>query len=415
MSTTIVPAFSRSEARRKALQEELNELLDLVGPVPMVDLLIERAFQLRATDIHLDPTATGLRVRMRVDGMLHDVLNVPLAQMPPVVSRIKLLADMDISERRSTQDGHISTKNGEVSRDVRVASGPCVYGERLVLRLMADGSALHNLEELGFEPEQLEIIRSMVASPHGVLLSAGPVGSGKSTLMYTCFEMLNEQFRSLISIEDPVERRITGTTQIQIEPKMNFHFVDALRGVLRQDPNVIMVGEIRDPETAQITVRAGRTGVFVLTTLHANDASAVIDVFRDFGVPPMFIADSVVAIVAQRLLRKVCTACQESYPAEVTTLATLGLDLNQAEPVMLKRGRGCDECFHTGYRGRTGIFEIFVLDEEIRLAILEGKPRAHLMQLAESRGMRTMQQVAIKKILDGQTTPEEMNRVLLSY
>lgn len=418
MATTSIPAFSRTEARRKALQEELRELLDVVGPVPMVDLLIERAFHLRATDIHLDPHEGGLRVRVRVDGMLHDVLNVPAELTPPIISRIKLMADMNIAERRYMQDGHIANRIGDVSRDVRVCSGPTIHGERLVLRLIADSGTITQLEELGLEHEQLATLRGVLAKPHGVVLSAGPVGSGKSTLMYACFQLLHDVEKSLVSIEDPVERRVPGTTQIQVDPKIEFHFVDALRGVLRQDPNVIMIGEIRDADTAQISVRAGRTGVMVLSTIHSNDATTVIDVFRDFGIAPMFIADSVLAIVAQRLLRKVCNHCAESYRPDAVTLATLGVDPNyqhNGRPVELRRGRGCDECFHTGYRGRTGVYEIFLIDEEIRHAILDRKPRAELMRMAQAKGMRPMQDVAARKVLDGMTTPEEMHRVLLAY
>jgi len=418
MATTIIPAYSRTEARRKALQEELRELLEVVGPVPMVDLLIERAFHLRATDIHLDPHEGGLRVRMRVDGMLHDVLDVPVEQTPPILSRIKLMANINIAERRFMQDGHIANKIGEISRDVRVCSGPTINGERLVLRLLSDSRAVTQLDDLGLEPGQLATLKQIVSRPHGVVLSAGPVGSGKSTLMYGCFQLLNAPEKSLVSIEDPVERRVPGTTQIQVDPKIEFHFVDALRGVLRQDPNVIMIGEIRDGDTAHISVRAGRTGVLVLSTIHANDATTVIDVFRDFGIPPMFIADSVLAIVAQRLLRTVCKQCAESYRPDAVTLATLGVDPNQdanGKPIELRRGRGCDECFHTGYRGRTGVYELFVIDEETRHAILQRTPRSELRRMAQQKGMRTMQEVAARKVLEGITTPEEMHRMLLAY
>jgi type II secretory ATPase GspE/PulE/Tfp pilus assembly ATPase PilB-like protein len=405
----------QSEVRQKALQEELRELLDVVGPVPLVDLLIERAFHLRATDIHLDPNENGLRIRLRVDGLLHEVLHVPTPLMPQMVSRLKLMAGMDITERRLAQDGHISSQTLAHQRDIRVGAGPTIHGERLVLRLMPDGESLHGLDELGLEPDQAEELSQHVRASYGMILSVGPVGSGKSTTMYSCLELLNDPSESLVTIEDPVERRIPGVNQIQIDPKIHFNFVEALRGVLRQDPDVMMIGEIRDPETAQIGVRAGLTGVTVLSTLHANDTASTIDVFRDFGIPPMFIADSLQAIVSQRLLRKVCPLCRTTTHPDEAACEILRVDPRMAETVELAHGAGCDACFGTGYAGRTGVFEIMTFDRELRRAILKGAPRAEVMELAESKGMRNLESSAIRKVLTGQTTLEEMHRVLTSF
>lgn len=406
---------THAETHRKALQEELRELMGVVGPVPLVDLLFERAFQLRATDIHLDPHETGVRVRIRVDGMLHDVLQIPSSQAPHMISRIKLMAGLNIAERRLPQDGHIPGAIPDQHRDIRVGSGPTTFGERLVLRLMPDRAALNRFDELGFEPDQVRQLEELLASPHGMLLSAGPVGSGKSTLMYTCIDSLNDISRSIVSIEDPVERRVVGVSQIQVEPKIGFGFVEALRAVLRQDPNVIMVGEIRDSETAQIAVRAGRTGVQVLSTIHAQDAAAALDMLRDFQVPAMFIADSVEGIISQRLLRKVCPNCVESYRPDPATWVTLGVDFQTVGDRELRRGKGCDACFQTGYLGRTGVFEIFQMDHELRTAVLACTPRQALMEKARRKGMRLLPQVAAQKVLDGVTTVEEMHRVLLAY
>ena len=275
----------RSGIRQKALQEELRELVDVVGPGPLVDLLLERAFQLQATDIHLDPSESGLRVRLRVDGLLHDVAKLPTEMTSHVVSRVKLMANMDITERRLAQDGHIANAVLKQQRDIRVGSGPTIYGERLVLRLMPDASQLTRIEDLGFDEAQIAQIRKCISAPYGMILSVGPVGSGKSTTMYACLDVLNDKTKSLCTIEDPVERRVDGVNQIQVDSRIEFGFVEALRGVLRQDPNVMMVGEIRDPETAHIACRAGLTGVTVLSTLHANDAASTIDVFREFGIP----------------------------------------------------------------------------------------------------------------------------------
>jgi type II secretory ATPase GspE/PulE/Tfp pilus assembly ATPase PilB-like protein len=401
--------------RERALREELNALVDVVGAAPLVDILLERAFQMHATDIHLDPTPDGLRVRIRVDGLLHDVLELPTDLMSQVISRVKLMANMDITERRFSQDGHIANTALKHERDVRVGSGPTIHGERLVLRLMPDNRSLNRLDELGLEPEQAELVERYLLSSYGMILSVGPVGSGKSTTMYSCLEMLNAPAKSLATIEDPVERRVEGVNQIQVDPRIDFGFVEALRGVLRQDPNVMMVGEIRDPETAHIACRAGLTGVVVLSTLHANDTASTIDVFREFDVPRMFMADSLLCIISQRLLRKVCPECREAYHPDEATCLFLGIDPNQAGDVELFRGTGCDLCFHTGHRGRTGVFEIMGVGEEIREAILHEQSHADLKQLAIEKGMTTLEDNAKKKVLAGITSIEEVHRVLTTF
>jgi type II secretory ATPase GspE/PulE/Tfp pilus assembly ATPase PilB-like protein len=320
---------------------------------------------------------------------------------------------MDITEKRLPQDGHISSAVLKHQRDVRVGSGPTIYGERIVMRLMPDDKAFTRLDELGLDEQQMGAIKNVLRRPYGMILSVGPVGSGKSTTMYSCMELLNQLDRSLITIEDPVERRIEGINQIQVDNKINFNFVEALRGVLRQDPNVIMVGEIRDPETAHIAVRAGLTGVRVLSTLHSNDTASTIDVFRQFDIPPMFIADSVNCIISQRLLRKVCTVSHESYTPDAAECAMLGVDPAQASSVQLVRGVPAAVNFHTGYAGRTGIFEVMALDSGIREAILRGKSSSELKALAVASGMQTLEQVAMAKVRAGQTTLEEMHRVLI--
>jgi len=403
------------QVRQKALQEELRELVGVVGPAPLVDLLLERAFQLHATDIHLDPTDDGLRVRLRVDGLLHDVVKLPTDIVSHVISRLKLMANMDITERRLSQDGHIANAVLQQQRDIRVGSGPTIHGERLVLRLMPDETVFTKLDELGFEEQQAEKVEKYVSASYGMILSVGPVGSGKSTTMYSCLEVLNDPAKSLVTIEDPVERRMAGVNQIQVDAKIEFNFVEALRGVLRQDPNVMMVGEIRDPETAHIACRAGLTGVTVLSTLHANDTAATIDVFREFGIPPMFIADSLQCVISQRLLRKICTNCRTTYHPDVSTAEYLGIAPSQAESVELAKGNGCDHCFNTGYSGRTGVFEIMGMDAELRDAILRGKTHAEMMELAKSKGMETLEMAAKNKVMSGLTSTEEMHRVLTTF
>jgi type II secretory ATPase GspE/PulE/Tfp pilus assembly ATPase PilB-like protein len=405
----------KSGVRQKALQEELRELVDVVGPGPLVDLLLERAFQLQATDIHLDPGETGLRVRLRVDGLLHDVAKLPTEMTSHVISRVKLMANMDITERRLSQDGHIANAVLKQQRDIRVGSGPTIYGERLVLRLMPDASQLTRIEDLGFEETQIAQLKKCISAPYGMILSVGPVGSGKSTTMYACLDSLNDKAKSLCTIEDPVERRVDGVNQIQIDSRIEFGFVEALRGVLRQDPNVMMVGEIRDPETAHIACRAGLTGVTVLSTLHANDAASTIDVFREFGVPPMFIADSLIGIISQRLVRKVCPRCCQTTHPDAAMAEFLGLDADQAAKTDVMKGVGCDQCFHTGYMGRTGVFELMTMDDSLREAVLKGRSHVQLLDLAKAKGMQTLEASAKKKVLEKVTTIEEIHRVLTAF
>lgn len=401
------------EVRQRALQEELRSLIDVVGPGPLVDLLLERAFEMRATDIHFDPRDDGLYIRLRVDGILHDIVKLSSTSTSQVVSRLKLMGGMDITERRYAQDGHISNSVLTGRRDIRVGGCPTIHGERLVLRLLPSTGVFASLDDLGFEEDQVSLLKKYVAAPYGMILSVGPVGSGKSTTMYSCLEILNEPGRSVVTIEDPVERRLDGVNQIQIEPKINFNFADALRGVLRQDPDVIMVGEIRDPETAHIAVRAGLTGIRVLSTLHANETTATIDVFRDFGIPPMFIADSVNCVVSQRLLRKVCEVSNETYHPDEAACQFLGVDPAQAGEIQLRRGVPSDDNFHTGYSGRTGVFEILPVDSEIREAILHNHSAKEILRLARERGMMSLEEAGRKKVRDGITTIEELHRVLL--
>ena len=414
-STTSGGNQQHLEIRQKALQEELRELVDVVGPGPLVDLLLERAFQLNATDIHFDPNPVGLRVRLRVDGMLHDVLELPQNLTAQVISRLKIMSGMDITERRVAQDGHISQAVLKHKRDIRVGGGPTVYGERLVLRLMPDDDQFTHLDQLGFEADQLERVRKMVQIPHGVLLAVGPVGSGKSTTMYSCLSLRNRPTDSVVTIEDPVERHLDGVNQIQIDPKIDFTFVKALRGVLRQDPDVMMIGEIRDPETAQIGVRAGLTGVTVLSTMHASDALATIDVFRELGVPPMFIVDAVKCVIAQRLIRRVCSECRETYKPDEMQQAVLGLSTEEAASVELARGRGCDHCFNTGYSGRTGVFEVFSMTPKLRQEVLSQTGQDDLREIAISEGLLTLEHAARQKVLRGETSIEELIRLQAAF
>ncbi len=408
-----VTSDGSGEVRQKALQEELRSLVDVVGPGPLVDLLLERAFGLGATDIHFDPRDDGLHIRLRVDGILHDILVLASTMTAQVISRLKLMAGMDITEKRFAQDGHISNAVLKNQRDIRVGCGPTIYGERLVLRLMPESGSFSTLDSLGLDEGQIDQITHYINAPYGMVLSVGPVGSGKSTTMYSCLDLLNDPGKSLLTIEDPVERRMHAVNQIQVDTKIDFNFVEALRGVLRQDPDVIMVGEIRDPETAHIAVRAGLTGIRVLSTLHANDTTSTIDVFRDFGIPPMFIGDSVNCVISQRLVRKVCSNSFEEYHPDAGQCQFLGIDPAQADSISLRRGIPDDSNFHTGYSGRTGVFEILAVDPTLREAIIHNKSSKELQKLAVDQGMVTLEEAAKKKVLEGATTIEEIHRVLV--
>ena len=409
MATTDAPGH----IRQKALQEELRGLMDVVGAGPLVDLLLERAFQLGATDVHFDPRKDGLMTRLRVDGMMHDILMLDGQTAPQVVSRLKLLGGMDITERRGTQDGHISSAALKESRDVRVGSCPTIYGERLVLRLMPDAEKFNELEEIGMEDEQMAAVRRAIHAPTGMILVVGPVGSGKSTTTYAMLHALNDQSKSLVTIEDPVERRIDGVNQIQTDNKNGFGFVHALRGTLRQDPNVMMVGEIRDAETANIATRAGLTGIRVLSTLHANDTAAAVDVFREFDVPRMFIADAINCVIAQRLVRRVCPKHREEYEPDVGTLDFLGVDDDRRSGVRLTRGIPHDDNFNTGYAGRTGVFEVLTIDDDVREAVISGKSAREIQKVAVANGMLSLEAAAKRKVLEGETTIEEIHRVMM--
>jgi type II secretory ATPase GspE/PulE/Tfp pilus assembly ATPase PilB-like protein len=401
------------EARQRALQEELTSLIDVVGPAPLVDLLLERAFELGATDIHLDPRPDGLHIRLRLDGILHDILRLETQYVAQLISRIKLLAGMDITEKRVAQDGQISASMLRSRRDVRVGAGPTIHGERVVMRLMPDSARYTKLDQLGMTEQQVRQVEEALKAPYGVVLSVGPVGSGKSTTTYACLSALNDPGLSLVTIEDPVERRIDGVNQIQIDQKIKFGFVEALRGVLRQDPDVIMVGEIRDPETAHIAIRAGLTGTRVLSTLHAGDTGGTVDMFREFQIPRMFLADAIKCIIAQRLIRKVCEKNREYYQPDAAMAQLLGLSPEEAEQTQLARGVPSDANFHTGYFGRTGVFEVLAADDDLRDLLLQGKSGRSIYEAARNKGMQTLEENAAAKVLAGVTTVEEMLRVMI--
>jgi type II secretory ATPase GspE/PulE/Tfp pilus assembly ATPase PilB-like protein len=410
-SSRVPDADSGSLRGTSALTAELTELMGIVEPAALVNVILQRGFAHRATDIHLDPSVTGIRVRFRIDGALQEIVGVPVSLVPLLVSRIKVLCGMDITEKRLPQDGQITAAQiPGLPRDIRVSSSPTILGERVVLRLMPDGTDFVTLESLGFDSDQLQVVNRLSNSPYGLLLVVGPVGAGKTTTVYSLLSRLNRSDRSLITIEDPVERRIPGANQIQVDPKTGLHFANALRGALRQDPNTICIGEIRDAETAQIACRAATTGVLVLSSLHANNTASAVDVLRGFGVSSMTIADCLRGVIAQRLIRLVASDTREEIPATPEECEILGI--SSENPPLLMKGIPQEKNLFTGFRGRTAIFETLEIDHDLRTAISEGVPAWEIYERNVARGLTTLQESARNLVLSGRTALSEYARLI---
>lgn len=389
-------------------QEEILEIDD----APVVDLvnsIIKGAINDGASDIHLEPQFPEMRVRYRINGILHDITTVPRYIEPSIVSRIKLLADMDITERRRSQDGHITMTVGRKQVDLRVSSVLTVNGEKIVIRVLDKETMLIDLEHLGLTSEQHSKFKSFIDHPYGMILVTGPTGSGKSTTLYAVLKELDSVTRNIITVENPVEYQMNGISQIQVNPAINLTFANALRTIVRQDPDVIMVGEIRDTETADIAVQAALTGHLVFSTLHTNDAPGAVVRLVDMGVQPFLIASAVIGVIAQRLVRKICPQCKEYYrPSQEV------LDILRAGPEVkeLARGRGCEYCRNTGYRGRTGVYEVFEVDDDIRRLIIAQAPTSEIKKMALAKGMKSLSYNGRQKVLQGISTFEEVQRVV---
>lgn len=383
------------------------------APLPeLVSQVFDRAMDCRATDIHLDPQEDGLRIRYRIDGQLQDILTLDHTLMTAVINRIKVMSNLNIVERRHSQDGRISFVYQNRGRDLRTATFPTALGEKIVLRVHDALSDQHGFDHLGMSPTQAETLSNLIAKPHGAVLVAGPVGAGKTSTLYNCLGKVNLPTRNVMTIEDPIEYRIAGVNQTQVDARGDMRFSDGLRAMLRQDPDVIMIGEIRDDETAKIGIRAALTGVLVFSTIHASDSPGTIGNLYNFGIPGYQLSSSLLAIVSQRLIRKICPYCRVSYPADAKIVAALDLDPAQHEGLVLKRGLGCPACFQTGYFGRTGVFEIMEVDDTLRELIFQQIPKDILRRVAVDLGMQTLKHSAVDKVLDGTTTVEELYRVV---
>ena len=399
--------------------DETTDLADLqkmageTAVVQMVNLIFAQAVRDGASDIHVEPYEREMKVRFRVDGMLRDIMSPRKLMHAAVISRLKILGEMNIAERRLPQDGRIKSVIAGRSVDVRVSIVPTVFGERAVMRILDKGTAMLGLEELGMQPDTLEQFRQMIRIPHGVILATGPTGSGKSTSLYAALQEIWSPTTNILTIEDPVEYQVRGIGQIPVRPHIGLTFANGLRSIVRQDPDVIMVGEIRDFETAEIAIQAALTGHLVFSTLHTNDAPGAVTRLLDMGVEPYLVASSLIGAVAQRLVRRVCTFCVDEDRPSAETLAAVGIGPGDwaGEPPF-RRGLGCEKCLHTGYKGRVGLYELFAVDETIRRMTVARSASSEMKdQAVASRGMRTLLGDGRLAVLAGKTTPEEVLRV----
>jgi type IV pilus assembly protein PilB len=390
---------------------KIDEVTETEADAPiikLVGLVINEAYRSRASDIHIEPLEKRLRVRYRIDGVLHEVENPPKRLQPAIISRLKIMSNMSIAEKRVPQDGRIEIPVMGRVLDLRVSCLPTNHGESIVMRILDKSSLLLGLGDLGFFTDQEEVMNRIIGSPDGVFLVTGPTGSGKTTTLYACLNTINKPDRKIITVEDPVEYQLGGINQVQVNPDINLTFAAALRSILRQAPNIIMIGEIRDLETANIAVQASLTGHLVFSTLHTNDAPSAVTRLIDMGVKPFLVASAVRAIMAQRLVRTVCPRCKEPYTPSQYEMEVLKLDPEEMKKTTVYKGRGCSDCAKTGYRGRKGIFEIFSVDEEVRRLIYEKVPSNVIRNRAREIGMRTLREDGVRKIMAGITTPEEV-------
>jgi general secretion pathway protein E len=396
--------------------EETDDLLDLASEAPVIRLvnsILTQAVRARASDIHIEPFERELKVRYRIDGLLYNTLTPPRRLQAAISSRIKVMANLNIAERRLPQDGRIRIRVGEKDVDIRVSVVPTAYGERIVLRLLDKTSVLLGLEEIGMAEEAYGRYSRLIKRSNGIILVTGPTGSGKTTTLYATLNKINAPELNIITIEDPIEYQLGGIGQIQVNPRIDLTFANGLRSILRQDPDIIMVGEIRDRETAEIAIQASLTGHLVFSTLHTNDAAGAVTRLLDMGVEAFLVSSSVIAIIAQRLVRVICRECREPYRPELSLVKEIGLDRSNEAPFdgFFYRGKGCSACFQTGYRGRSGIYELLVIDDNIRGLIMSGADSNVIKRKAIEQEMTTLLRDGVKKIVKGVTTVDEILRV----
>lgn len=393
-------------------EEDIGHLKDLASEAPiirLVNMFITRAIEGRASDIHVEPFEDELKIRYRIDGVLHDIESTPKRLQAAIVSRIKIMAKLNIAERRLPQDGRIRLRIGDNELDLRVSTIPVLYGESVVMRILRKEGIVIDLDRLGFGQETLRLFNQLIAKPNGIILVTGPTGSGKTTTLYGALDKINSPDKKIITVEDPVEYQLKGVNQIQVKPQIGLNFANTLRHIVRQDPDIIMIGEIRDLETAEIAIQSALTGHLVFSTLHTNDAPSAITRLLDMGVENFLLSSTIRGILAQRLVRVICPSCKEPDTAIATReeLQLFGIDPGLA----LYRGRGCERCAQTGYYGRSGIFELLVVDDEIRKLILKNADANQIRETAKRLGMKTLLEDGAEKVKAGVTTLSEVLRV----
>jgi len=376
--------------------------------IRFVDLLLRQAVKSRASDIHVEPQELTMTIRMRIDGVLQDMVPPPRKMQAAIATRIKILSKMDIAERRLPQDGRFKIKAPGRDIDVRVSVIPTIYGEKVVMRILDSAAVNHDLNQLGFDPELLEEFKTMLTQPHGIIVVTGPTGSGKSTTLYSALNYLKDPRKNITTVEDPVEYRLSGINQIQVKPEIGLDFAESLRAILRQDPDIILIGEIRDKETIDIAIKASLTGHLVLSTFHTNDAPSAISRMVYMGVEPYLLASTVNLIVAQRLIRRICDRCKEPVAINEQVLRRLNVDMDRARDAVFYHGRGCPTCGGTGYMGRLPIFEFLVTDSEIRDKISIGSSEAKIREMSRQRGYKGLLGSGVNRMLEGITTAEEV-------
>jgi general secretion pathway protein E len=394
--------------------EETADLLDDTSDAPIIKLvnhIISQSVKGGASDIHIEPYQNNFKIRYRIDGVLYDLLAPPKWMQASLISRIKVMAKMNIAEKRLPQDGRFEVKIGDQNIDIRVSTIPITNGERLVLRLLNKSTSLLKLTDLGLNQNNLELVNKLIRIAHGIILVTGPTGSGKTTTLYAILSKLNSPDVNIITIEDPVEYQLKGVGQIQVNPKIDLTFAKGLRSIVRQDPDIILIGEMRDLETAEIGVQSALTGHLVFSTLHTNDSATAITRLVDLGVEPFLISSTVIAVIAQRLVRVLCEECKEPYHPDNETLNRLGITAGSAEPPVIYRSKGCPKCFNSGYRGRLGIYEIMVLSEHLQTLILKTHDSHQIKNEAIQKGMTTLYLDGIQKVISGITSIEEVLRV----
>ncbi|MCC6580948.1 MAG: Flp pilus assembly complex ATPase component TadA [Phycisphaeraceae bacterium] len=395
-----------------------EDLLDVASQAPviqLVNLLLLEAYKQSASDIHLQPFETHFVARLRIDGVLHDCFRLPKASQEAIVSRVKVMGRMNIAEKRLPQDGRASVQVGGREIDLRIASLPSQYGERVVIRLLDKGSRRHSLGDLGMNTLTLNRFRIAVNREHGIVLVTGPTGSGKTTTLYATLDEINDHERNIITLEDPIEYQLPGVSQTQVNEKKGLTFASGLRSVLRQDPDIIMVGEIRDRDTAAMAIQSALTGHLVFSTLHTNDAASAVVRLLDLGVEPYLVSSSVVAVLAQRLLRKLCRSCtRQEMPTSIELQAILAGHETVGREWKIHRACGCEICRQTGFRGRVGIFELLTVDDEIRADIQSRATTTRIKMSAVAGGMQTLREDGVRKVVGGITTLEEVNRITLT-